>query len=61
MRVTQGHSVPWIMLRRLGRPLSTPEQRCTLGGYIYHLTKSSYLESILQIGLRAPQSFDDWS
>eukprot|EP00969_Alexandrium_andersonii_P109410 4826742-Alexandrium_andersonii.AAC.1 len=38
MRVTQGHSVPWIMLGRLGRPLDTPTARASLGGFIYHLT-----------------------
>eukprot|EP00969_Alexandrium_andersonii_P137029 6061592-Alexandrium_andersonii.AAC.1 len=61
MRVTQGHSVPWIQLSRLGRPLDTPEQRCTLGGYIYHLTRSVYLDSIFQTGLKPPQDFDGWS
>eukprot|EP00969_Alexandrium_andersonii_P149822 6625098-Alexandrium_andersonii.AAC.1 len=38
MRVTQGRSIPWITIGRLGRPLSTPESRVALGGYIYHLT-----------------------
>eukprot|EP00969_Alexandrium_andersonii_P294000 12993846-Alexandrium_andersonii.AAC.1 len=61
MRVTQGHSIPWIKLRRLGRPIENPEQRCTLGGYIYHLARSENLESIWNVGLQPPQEFDDWS
>eukprot|EP00969_Alexandrium_andersonii_P145714 6444369-Alexandrium_andersonii.AAC.1 len=48
------------MLERLGRPLNTPEARATLGGYIYHLTRSANLGSILQTGLRAPQDSDNW-
>eukprot|EP00969_Alexandrium_andersonii_P065546 2888857-Alexandrium_andersonii.AAC.1 len=60
MRVTQGRSIPWIIFGRLGRPLNTPKARATLGGYIYHLTRPTSLTNILRIGIRAPQSTDDW-
>eukprot|EP00969_Alexandrium_andersonii_P320923 14181433-Alexandrium_andersonii.AAC.1 len=60
MRMTQGHSIPWIMLGRLGRPLDPPEARASLGGHIYHLTRSTSLTSVLRIGIRAPQDSDDW-
>eukprot|EP00969_Alexandrium_andersonii_P010110 441022-Alexandrium_andersonii.AAC.1 len=48
------------MIGRLGRPLDTSEARASLGGYIYHLTRSTNLTSILRIGIRAPQDSDDW-
>eukprot|EP00969_Alexandrium_andersonii_P080703 3557189-Alexandrium_andersonii.AAC.1 len=60
MRVTQGHSIPWSMLGRLGRPLGAPEARASLGGYIYHLTRTTSLEGILRIRTRAPQDSADW-
>eukprot|EP00969_Alexandrium_andersonii_P186717 8249666-Alexandrium_andersonii.AAC.1 len=48
------------MLGRLGRPLDTPKARASLGGFIYHVTRSTHLDSILRIGIRPPQDSDDW-